>query len=246
AALASAHAALAEATAKKPQLDYSGPDNVPLTPVEAEATIHLSASPDTGWPTLRDFLAATTQSLTVGLYDFTSAHVLAAVQADLGGKQLSLVLDHPARNPTADQTDPDTVARLPVALAGDFTQAWALTRTDKDATAWIYPSAYHIKVAVRDHAAFWLSSGNWNHSNQPGIDPVTTPADADEARHRDRDWHVVIEQPQLAGVFEDYIHHDLTVAADHTTPPEQAGPPLTPPSESSTETPAFATFFPAE
>src|ERR1700753_1319432 len=78
AALASAHAALAEATAKKPQLDYSGPDNVPLTPVEAEATIHLSASPDTGWPPLRDFLAANTQSLTVGMYDFTSGPMLAA------------------------------------------------------------------------------------------------------------------------------------------------------------------------
>src|SRR6201995_4248364 len=171
AALASAHAQLAAATAKKPQLDDDGPDGVTLDPVEAQATIHLSASPDTGWPTLKDFLAATTQSLTVGLYDFTSAHVLAAVQADLGGKQLSLVLDHPARNPTADQTDPDTVARLRVALAGEFTQAWALTRTDKDATAWIYPSAYHIKVAVRDRSVFWLSSGNWNNSNQPDIDP---------------------------------------------------------------------------
>jgi hypothetical protein len=172
--------------------------------------------------------------------------VLDAVQADLDGKQLSLVLDHPAKNPTADQTDPDTVAALRKTLAGQFTQAWALTRTDKDATAWIYPSAYHIKVAVRDRAAFWLSSGNWNNSNQPDIDPVTTPGDAAEARHRDRDWHVVIEQPQLAGVFEDYIKHDLTVAAGDNTPPEQAGPPLTPPSEGSTETPAFATFFPSQ
>jgi phosphatidylserine/phosphatidylglycerophosphate/cardiolipin synthase-like enzyme len=57
---------------------------------------------------------------------------------------------------------------------------------------------------------------------------------------------VVIEQPQLAGVFEDYIKHDLTVAASDNTPPEQAGPPLTPPSEGSTETPAFATFFPSQ
>ena len=244
AALASAHAQLAAATAKKPQVDYSGPDGVTLDPVEAQATIHLSASPDTGWPTLKDFLAATTQSLTVGLYDFTSAHVLSAVEGDLAGKQFSLVLDHPPKNPTADQTDPETVTELSKTLADEFTQAWALTRTDKDATAWIFPTAYHIKVAVRDRAAFWLSSGNWNNSNQPDIDPVTEPGDASEARHRDRDWHVVVEQPQLAGVFEDFIKHDLTVAASHNQPADQAGTPLPPPPEGSTKTPAFATFFP--
>jgi hypothetical protein len=246
AALASAHAALAAAISK-PQLDYSGPAGVTLNPVEGEATVHLCASPDSGWPALKDFLAATTETFTVGLYDFTSAHVLSAVQGDLNGKPFSLVLDHPAKNPTADQTDPDTVATLHQALTSEFTQAWALTRTDKDATAWIYPSAYHIKVAVRDRAVFWLSSGNWNNSNQPDIDPAASPAsaaDASEARHRDRDWHVIIDQAHLAGVFEDYIKHDLAVAAAHNGPAEQAGPPLTPPSLGSTETPAFATFFP--
>src|SRR6201996_9326791 len=244
AALASAHAAVAAATAKKPQLDYSGPPGVTLDPVEADATLTLSASPDTGWATLKDFLAGTTTSLTVGLYDFTSAHALSAVEADLPGKQVQLVLDHPPKNPTADQTDADTVAGLTQTLAGDFTQAWALTRTDKDATAWIFPSAYHIKVAVRDRAAFWLSSGNWNNSNQPDIDPVANPADAQAARHGDRDWHVVVEQPQLAGVFEDYIRHDLTVATANNGPADAAGKPLPPPPEGSTTTPVFATFFP--
>jgi hypothetical protein len=247
-AVASAHAQLAAKTAAKQQLSYGGPPGVTLAPVDADATIHLSASPDSGWPFLRDFLATTTGSLTVGLYDFTSAHVLDAVEADLRGKQLALVLDHPAKNPTADQTDPDTVAALGQAVAPGFTQAWALTRTDKDATAWIFPSAYHIKVAVRDRAAFWLSSGNWNNSNQPGIDPAARgaagqAADAQEARHRDRDWHVVVEQAELAGVFEDYIRHDLSVAAAHNGPAEQPGSPLTPPSLGSTETPPFASFF---
>jgi PLD-like domain len=131
------------------------------------------------------------------------------------------------------------------ALGGEFSQAWALTRLDKEATAWIFPTAYHIKVAVRDRSALWLSSGNWNNSNQPAIDPFTTAADAQEARHRDRDWHVVIQQPQLAGVFEDYILHDLAVAAEHNNPPEQPGPPLTPPPLGSIETPEFDQFFPA-
>jgi PLD-like domain len=243
AAVASAHAQLAAVA--KPELPYSGPPGVTLDPVEAQATLTLSASPDTGWPVLKAFLAATTQTLTVGLYDFTSAHVLQAVTGSLAGKQLNLVLDHPGKNPTADQTDPAAVAGLRQALGQDFTQAWALTRTDPDATAWIYPTAYHIKVAVRDHSAFWLSSGNWNNSNQPDIDPVNVPADADQARHRDRDWHVVVEQPQLAGVFEGYIGNDLQIASGHNTPPEAAGKPLTPPDLGSTRTPAFAQFFPA-
>jgi PLD-like domain len=243
AAAASAHAQLAAIV--KPQRPYGGPPGVTLDPVEAQATITLSASPDAGWPTLRAFLAGTAETLTVGLYDFTSAHVAQAVTDSLAGKKLSLVLDHPGKNPTADQTDATTVGQLRQALSAGFTQAWALSHTDPDATVWIFPSAYHIKVAVRDRSAFWLSSGNWNNSNQPDIDPVTVPADAQQARHRDRDWHVVIEQPQLAGVFEDYIRNDLQIASGHNTPPEAAGPPLTPPSLGSAQTPAFRQFFPA-
>ncbi len=213
--------------------------------MEGQATITLSASPDTGWPTLKAFLAATTQTLTVGLYDFTSAHIAQAVTASLSGKQLNLVLDHPAKNPTADQTDATTVSQLRQALGQGFTQAWALNHADPDATAWIFPSAYHIKVAVRDRSVFWLSSGNWNNSNQPDIDPVNVQADAPKARHRDRDWHVVVEQPQLAGVFEDFIRNDLQIASGHNKPPEAAGPPLTPPPLGSSQTPRFAQFFPA-
>jgi len=33
-------------------------------------------------------------------------------------------------------------------------------------------SSYHIKVAVRDDEAAWLSSGNWQSSNQPPADPL--------------------------------------------------------------------------
>jgi phosphatidylserine/phosphatidylglycerophosphate/cardiolipin synthase-like enzyme len=241
--LASAHAQLAAIT--KPEVPYTGPAGVSLDPVDATATIHLSASPDTAWATLQTFLAGTTQTLVVGLYDFTSAHVAAAVKQHLAGKHLKLVLDHPPKNPTADQTDAATVADLQQALHTGLDQAWALTRLDKEATAWIYPTAYHIKVAVRDGSAFWLSSGNWNNSNQPDIDPLTRPADADTARHRDRDWHVVIEQPQLAKMFQDYLLNDLTVAAAHNTAAETPGPPLTPPPLGATQTPVFAQFFPA-
>lgn len=240
---ASAHASLA--TIAKPKLAYAGPAGVTLDPVDGEATIHLSASPDNGWSTLEAFLTGTGESLTVGMYDFTSAHVERTVSQAMDGKRLELVLDHPATNPTADQSDTQTVADLEAALGNDFHQAWALTRPDPEATAWIYPTSYHIKVAVRDRAAFWLSSGNWNNSNQPDIDPASNAADATTARRCDRDWHVIIEQQQLANVFEDYILNDLSVAAVHNNPPAPSGSPLPPPTGGTTQTPAFHQFFPS-
>jgi len=243
AAAASAHAQLA--AIPKPKLDYAGPAGVTLEPVEVQVTIHLSASPDSGWATLKTFLNGTNDSLTVGLYDFTSAHIETAVRQAMAGKRLKLVLDHPPKNPTADQTDAQTVANLRQSLTDAFDQAWALTRPDPEATAWIYPTSYHIKVAVRDRSAFWLSSGNWNNSNQPDIDPAANAADAMEARHRDRDWHVVIEHPQLARVFEDYILNDLSTAAAHNNAPEAPGSPLPPPAAGASGK-AFHQFFPTE
>ena len=240
---ASAHARLAAAVSK-PELPYT-PAPIPLEPVQVTATIQLSASPDNGWPTLKGFLDQTQTSLTVGLYDFTSQHVLDAVESAVAGKQFTLVLDHPPTNPTADLTDPTTVADLRTALGENFDQAWALTRTDKDATAWIYPTAYHIKVAVRDSAAVWVSSGNWNNSNQPAIDPVNNPADADTARHADRDWHVIIDAPELAGVFEAYLRNDSAIAQAHNAAADVPGAPLTPPPLGSKVTRQFAQFFPS-
>jgi hypothetical protein len=219
---------------------------VSLAPVTGTATIHLAASPDAGWSLLEPFLTGTQATLTVGLYDFTSKHVLDAVTGALDGKMLKLTLDHPATNPIADQTDADTVSALSSALADRLDQAWALSRMDPEATAWIFATAYHIKVAVADSNRFWLSSGNWNNSNQPAIDPVTAvtgSTDADTARHSDRDWHVIVEHPDLAATFEAYLLNDLAIAAAHNGPPEAAGPPLPTPTAGSTETPVFEEFF---
>jgi PLD-like domain len=203
------------ASAAKAQLQYSGPPDVKLREATGETSITACASPDAGWPVLKPFLAGVKESLTIGLYDFTSAHVLDWFSEQLAGKTVSLCIDHPPENPTADQTDEDTVHALKTALGDGLTPAWALQRMDPLVAAWIYPSAYHIKVAVRDHEAVWLSSGNWNNSNQPDIDPVNDPGHAEKARTCDRDWHVVIEHPELARLFEAYLLHDRQVAAEH-------------------------------
>ncbi len=219
-------AAALAATAAKPKLTYVPPAGASLAPVTDTFTLLAHASPDAGWPNLKPFLAGTQNALTVAMYDCTSAHVLTALQGDLANKSLSLVLDHPAPNPTSDQTDEQTHAALVQSLGTGLHFAWALTGDDPFAAAEIFPTAYHIKVAVRDRAAFWLSSGNWNNSNQPDIDPVAAPSASASATARtcDRDWHAIVTHAGLSATFEAYIANDLAIASQHQAPATAAVP----------------------
>jgi len=182
------------------------------------------------------------------LYDFTSAHVLQAVEAGTGNRQdLSLVLDHPAPNPAADQTDEETEAALGEELGTRLQFAWAAEGGDPKVTKAFFPNAYHIKVAVKDHSSFWLSSGNWNNTNQPDINPFpkSNPKIDAIAKKSDRDWHVIVQHPGLAKTFEAYLQHDLESAT-----PLQAGAAVPAPTlEASTlsvETPIPGRIAPAK
>jgi PLD-like domain len=213
-------AAAAARAPAKPNLPYTPPANAPLQAIVDTFTVTCHASPDAGWPQLKSFFTGVKSRLTVGMYDFTSAHILQTLQASLTAKKhLNLVLDHPAADRTLDQTDAETRDALAASLGSRLQFAWALEERDPQAAAWIFPSAYHIKVAVRDGTAFWLSSGNWNNSNQPDIDPVNDPAGAQSTlKVSDRDWHVMVEHPALAALFEHYLQNDLTVASQHQAP----------------------------
>jgi hypothetical protein len=211
------------ALAATPLVPYTPAPNTPLTPVTDNMTITFCASPDAGWTELKKFLQGIGTQLTVGIYDFTSAHILQAVDAGLNKKQkLSLVLDHPAPNPSADQSDEDTAKDLGTKLGNRQQFAWAAEARDPKVTSGIFPNAYHIKVAVKDHKSFWLSSGNWNNSNQPDIDPFAPQANQSQidkiAKKSDRDWHAIVWHAGLAKTFEAYLQHDLQVAT-----PLQAG-----------------------
>jgi hypothetical protein len=207
----------------KPRVDYTAPDGFALTTIKEPMAILCHASPDDGWPELKKFLSQVQATLTVGIYDFTSAHILQSLTGALSsGRSLNLVLDHPPKNPTADQTDEETVSSLDKSLGDRFASVWALVRSSSKAPKWIYPSAYHIKVAVRDSSVFWLSSGNWNNSNQPDINPLQDPQGAAPvAINSDRDWHVIVEHKGLAKTYEAYLKHDFEVASQV----EQAGTP---------------------
>jgi phosphatidylserine/phosphatidylglycerophosphate/cardiolipin synthase-like enzyme len=205
-----------EGAKAKPHIPYTAPKGFPLSPVEGVISILCHASPDAGWPTLREFLSKTEKTLTVGLYDFTSEHILDEVEKDLAGKKtLEITLDNPPLNPSHDQSDSDSLRALDKELGNSLKAAWALVRSNKAVQRWIFPTAYHIKVAVRDSQSVWLSSGNWNNSNQPDMDPIGHPNAQDQqtARKSDRDWHIVIDHEGLAKTFEAYLKNDYDVAA---------------------------------
>ncbi|HME23746.1 MAG TPA: phospholipase D-like domain-containing protein [Acetobacteraceae bacterium] len=210
------HAAFAAQHPRKENIPYAPPADATLDAVRGPVSLVLHASPDAGWAQLSKFLDGVGSELVVGMYDFTSAHILAAVGAAMaGGKKLTLTLDHPAPNPSRDQTDEDTQQELREKLGDAYKGAWALTNSDRMATAWIYPNAYHIKVAVRDDGTFWLSSGNWNNSNQPEIDLSDLAAARKIATGHDRDWHVIATHPALADTFRKFLANDFAVASQH-------------------------------
>jgi hypothetical protein len=195
--------------AKKPNLPYDPKGCPPLNPVTISAKVTAAISPDCGFATLTGFLADTKKALKIGMYDFTSAPILTAFEKDLvGSKTLQMVLDSPAPNPTQDQSDWMTVQDLNTTMSRRASITRALTRSDHFAAVWSFPSAYHIKVIVRDDDSFWLSSGNLNNSNEPAPDHPKTA--------EDRDWHVIIENNvALTEVFTSYLDFDYTTANAH-------------------------------
>jgi phosphatidylserine/phosphatidylglycerophosphate/cardiolipin synthase-like enzyme len=204
--------ALLAAQSSKEHIQYMPAPDANLDEVIEDVTLVLHVSPDAGWAQLSTFLLGVQQELTVGMYDFTSAHILSTLGSALAGRSLTLTLDNPSRNPTADQSDEETRKELERQLGERLQAAWALTGPDRLAPAWIYPSAYHIKLAVRDQSSFWLSSGNWNNSSQPEIDLADSAAARRIAKGHDRDWHVIATGGSLPVTFGRFLAHDFEVA----------------------------------
>jgi hypothetical protein len=56
---------------------------------------------------------------------------------------------------------------------------------------------------VRDGNTVWLSSGNWQSSNQPDVDPFepnAEPLPAGFQRKYNRDYHAIVVNEQLASI----------------------------------------------
>jgi hypothetical protein len=210
-----------EVEERAPSKPYIPPPGLKLDEVNDAMKITCHCSPDAGFTTLKPFLEGVKERFTVAMYDFTAPHIVKSLQAGMKGVKgdldlnldpaLSLSDGGSADNPKADDIDEDKVKdQLSSALGGRFKFTWAAVRHTGKTTGGIFPSAYHIKVAVRDGKAFWLSSGNWQSSNQPNIDPVGKPADRKSVLGKfNREWNIVVEHPGLASLYEKFIQWDI-------------------------------------
>lgn len=224
----------------------SGPGAPTLETVTDIMEVTVCASPDAGWPVLRDFLkAGVEERLTVAMYDFTADHVEKALRAALQGSNATfrLVLDgKPASGGVGgtglngrDHLEADVLKRLRKALGGRF----ELARASVGAGGAV-PKAYHIKVAVADGKRMWLSSGNWQSSN---LAPFDYAIDGDEPplpiRRYNRDYHVVLSYPALAQCYAAFIEYDATLGGPFAGAEPEAEPFLLVPDEIE-EPPGFA------
>lgn len=189
-------------------INYTPPPNVQLDEVEEAMTLICHVSPEGGWKTLGPFLSDTTEHLQIAMYDFSAPQLFDTLKEVAGnGASLKLVYDgNPAsgvgKDNKADDVTEDKIIKGISKIAGsnfEYVKAW------KGKGGFCY-NAYHIKVAVRDQKSFWLSSGNWQTSNQPNVDFTNNVADIPKYN---REWNVVINNTRLAKIFHEFIQWDF-------------------------------------
>ena len=223
-----ARAVLAESTAAAPAIRYVPPAGAKLRRYTARMRVVAHVSPDAGWRELAAFLGPTRRQLIVGMYDFGARHIVAGLQAvgqRAGFAELTLVMQKGANvgqgTKRDDLDDAAVVETLGETLAERFTHAWVRIGS---VNGWV-ASSYHIKVAVRDDEAAWLSSGNWQSSNQPPADPLAEqPPDRKWLTRYNREWHVVIEHGGLARTLAAHLRHDYEHNRDTERGVEEALP----------------------
>jgi phosphatidylserine/phosphatidylglycerophosphate/cardiolipin synthase-like enzyme len=167
------------------------------------------------------FTKAKNKSLTIAMYDFTAPHVLSGLNALMNNsrKRFRLILDPGVSlegDVKADDVHEEKVRDTLSDTAGDrFDFLWGAVKKRGKVVEGLFPTAYHIKVAVSGGQSFWLSSGNWQSSNQPDL----TGFDLDDQKvltriqkRYNREWHVIVEHPVLASIYEKFIKRDMRQA----------------------------------
>jgi hypothetical protein len=226
------------------------PPNLPL--VKEKMGLTICVSPEAGWGELETFLAGTKERLTVAMYQFTAPHIFDAVEAAVtpAGREFELVLHPipekpPARGVKANdlKEEEEVIDPLKNKLKKRFEMAWA-TLVSNAHPEGLWASAYHIKVAVRDGASVWLSSGNWQSSNQPNVHPFANQPDKlppGFQRKYNRDYHAIIDNEALASIYETYIRRDFKLSSAQAGAAEPfAAPDLFVPEEEPEEPVSFA------
>lgn len=193
------------------EIVYVPPVNGDLQTITKNMKVIAHVSPEEGWKNLRPFLTGVEKTLTVAMYDFGARHILDAVELAAGKntfENLTLAIQPGANvgNGTKanDLTDEEVVNELNKQFALKFHPAWIPIGS---VHGWV-ASSYHIKVAIRDHTSLWLSSGNWQSSNQPALEKLEDTSPAYLLKNYNREWHVIIENEELAKAYELFIQND--------------------------------------
>jgi hypothetical protein len=205
------------------EITYVGPDNAILQKVTDRMKVNIHVSPEQGWKNLKTFLSGNYKNLTVAMYDFGAKHILSVIKTAgerSGFKNLTIAIQPGESVGTGtkadDLRDDEVVRELESILASKFNLAWIrIGRTN----GWV-SSSYHIKVAVKDSNSFWLSSGNWQSSNQPNIDDLPDQGQDFLLKNYNREWHAIIEHKGLAETYENFIKNDYEHNKDYSPPEE--------------------------
>ncbi len=195
------------------EITYVPPAGIKLETITAKMRVTALLSPDFGWPALKAFIGATKHRLVVGMYDFGAPHIVTAVEAmgkKPGFKKMTLTMrPHGSLDDKTKAHDLDNskaATELANALKSKFECAFVTLGT---VNGWV-ASAYHIKVAISDSAAVWLSSGNWQSSNQPDITPLEDNPQTISALHTfNREWHAIVEHEGLAATLQAFLLNDF-------------------------------------
>jgi hypothetical protein len=197
--------------------NYVPPPDLRLLPVDEPMRAIFHVSPDSAFPNLSAFLARTERRLIATMYESGARHVRNALVAAVGdgNDHLRMVTDRKSGMV-------ELVGDLHHTLHERFDHQWASVGGGE----LLFPTAYHIKVAVRDRQEMWLSSGNWKDSNQPDIHPA---ADGETSfrplREHNREWHAIIDNAALASQYDAFLEYDFR-EAERVPAPEAVAPAL--------------------
>ncbi|MBJ6146283.1 phospholipase D-like domain-containing protein [Hymenobacter sp. BT559] len=205
-----------EEAAPKPA-GYREPTNLKLVRIKEKMRAIFHVSPESGFPVLEAFLGRVREHLTATMYEWDEGprnaaaeqfnHIAKAVCDAMMpvGRTLRMV----TQRLTMKSGTQGTIAALKNRLGERIQHVWApVTGSNK-----LFTGAYHIKVAARDGEEVWLSSGNWKDSNQPQELPPIDEAKAPKYfGGHNREWHVVLENKDLATIFQQFIEFDFQEA----------------------------------
>lgn len=206
-----AEVSLTEQIEREITTKYFPPENLSLSKVKERVKLNAHVSPEKGWKNLQNHITETELSNTIAMYDFGAKHIRDSI-IEVGKKQsfksltLAIQKGESLRGDTKkdDLKDAEMIEEIKEALKNKFKSTYIKTGIKN---GWVSYS-YHIKVSVSDSKRFWLSSGNWQSSNQPNSEIVETISHDKLLQTYNREWNLIIENKSLSELFEKYILHD--------------------------------------